>query len=126
MRSPFDRFLRHSTVISKTGGLGRDFGVTRETWALSDDPAVKKPRREALATHRTASDAADLARNAAKANATHGFHQPSGAWWAADDRSFHRFVVHPDRHYGRTVLIASGLLGLGLALMHQRSKAGRR
>ncbi|THD78508.1 MAG: hypothetical protein E7812_10970 [Phenylobacterium sp.] len=100
--------------------------MTCESWALSDDPAVKKPRREALATRRTASDAADLARNAAKAHPTHGFHKPSGAWWGADDGAFHRFVVHPDRHYGRTVLIASGLVGLGIALLHQRNKGGGR
>jgi hypothetical protein len=122
MRSPFDRFLRHSTVISSQGALGRDFAVTEETWALSDDPKVTRPRRRLLASRKTASEAADLARDFAKAFKQNGFHKPSRAWWAADEGEFHRYVVHADRRRGAALFIASGLAGVAIAVLHQRNR----
>lgn len=125
MRSPFDRFLRHSTVISRKAALGRDFAVTEETWALSDDPAVVKPRRRLLANRKTASEAADFARDAAKAYRQNGYHKPSRAWWAADEGEFHRYVVHPDRRRGAALLVASGLAGVAIGLL-SRPRRGRK
>jgi hypothetical protein len=89
MPNPLHRFLRHSTGILEKGALGRIFNVTRETWRLDDDPKAVRPRREFLETRRTASDAADIAREAAVAYSRHGFHKPSGSWWAADEALFH-------------------------------------
>lgn len=126
MRSPFERYLRHSTVISRQGALGRDFAVTDESWALTDDPAVTKPKRRVLATRKTASEAADFARTTAKAYKQSGFHKPSRAWWGADEGYFHRFVVHPDRRGGVALVVASGLAGLAIALLHQGTRAGRK
>jgi len=126
MRSPFDRYLRHSTVISRKGALGRDFAVTQETWALTDDPAAVKPRRRLLASRKTASEAADLARDAAGAYAQNGYHKPSRAWWAAEEGEFHRFLVHPDRRPGAALLLASGLAGAAIALLHQRSRGRKK
>jgi hypothetical protein len=122
MRSPFDRFLRHSTVVSRKGALGRDFAVTQESWALTDDPAVVKPRRRLLASRKTASEAADLARDAVKGYRQSGYHKPSRAWWAADEGQFHRFLVHADRRPGAALLLASGLAGVAIALIHQRNR----
>jgi hypothetical protein len=64
------------------------FSVIRQTWRLTDDPRKTKPEELALATNRTAADAADLARDAAAEYSTYGFHKPSGAWWAADGGFF--------------------------------------
>ena len=122
MANPFDRFLRHSTVISRQGALGRDFAVTQETWALTDDPQVTKPKRVTLATRRTAADAADLAREEAKAYPKSGFHKPSRSWWGADDTLFHRFVVHGERRYGAALLVASGLAGVAIGVLSRQAK----
>jgi hypothetical protein len=86
------------------------FSVIRQTWKITDDPQKTKPREQALATGRTASDAADLARDAAAAFRAHGFHKESGAWWAAEGKRFHRFLVAGDRG-GRAGPV---LLGLGV------------
>lgn len=95
---------------------------------MSDDPKTTPPVAELLVTRRTASDAADLAREAAEAYSRHGFHKPSGAWWGADDAMFHRFVVHAGRRRGAgTVLLLSGLAGLlalGLASRRGRPDGG--
>jgi hypothetical protein len=117
MPNPHDRFLRHSAGISKTAALGRVFNVSRETWRLTDDPKAVRPRTEVLVTRRTASDAADIAREAAEAYSRHGFHKPSGSWWAAEEALFHRFVVRAGRPGATTALVlVSGLAGLaGLA-----------
>lgn len=126
MPKSLNRFLRHSTGLSKKASLGRVFNVTRETWRLTDDPSAVAPQTELLVTRRSASDAADLARDAAEAYSRHGFHKPSGAWWAADDERFHRFVVHAGRRGGTTVLLlVSGLAGLAaLTLARRRSHPG--
>jgi hypothetical protein len=108
-----DRFLSSRSRTRSGAALGRVFSVVRQTWAISDDPKKIKPKDVALATSRTASDAADLARDAAAAFRSHGFHKPSGAWWASDGKQFHRFVVAADRR-GRTVPV---ILGLGLAAL---------
>jgi hypothetical protein len=107
-------FLRRRTAISRrTAALGRVFNVTRETWRLTQDPQVVAPSSDPVASRRTASEAADLARDAAQALPRHGFHKPSGAWWGADQTFFHRFVVHAGRRRSAAGLLAlSGLLGL--------------
>lgn len=108
-----DRFLSSRSRTGSGAPLGRVFSVVRQTWAISDDPKKIKPKDLALATRRTASDAADLARDAAAAFRSHGFHKPSGAWWASDGKQFHRFVVAADRR-SRSVAV---MLGLGLAAL---------
>ena len=113
MPNKTDRFLRQKTALSGKVALGRVFGVTRETWRLSDDPQVVPPQTETLSSRRTASDAADLARSAAAAHVQHGFHKPSGSWWGADDAQFHRFVIHAGRrHRTGALLLVSGFAGL--------------
>jgi hypothetical protein len=122
MADPADRFLRH-TVISNRGSLGRNFGVSRESWRLTDDPKRTRPKVERLLSQSSASDAADLARAAAEAFARHGFHKPSGAWWGADEGFFHRFVVQRDRSpKPAALLLASGILGVGIALLARRRR----
>ncbi|WP_372781925.1 hypothetical protein [Phenylobacterium sp.] len=108
-----DRFLSSRSRTRNGSPLGRVFSVIRQTWLVTDDPKKTKPREQALATHRTASDAADLARDAASAFRSHGFHKPSGAWWAADGELFHRFQVAGDRRVRATPV----LLGLGVAAL---------
>ena len=117
-----NRFLRHRSGLSKTASLGRVFNVTRETWRLTDDPNAVAPQTELLVSRRSASDAADLAREAAETYRRHGFHKPSGAWWGADDDCFHRFMVHAGRQDATAALVlVSGLAGLAaLALVRRR------
>jgi hypothetical protein len=110
MSDRIERFLGRKAVVASHRSLGRVFGVTRQSWPLSADPRKTKPQTLVLATQRSASDAADLARDAAAAFAQSGFHKPSGAWWAAEDETFHRFLVGPRSQ--RTGLL---LLGAGLA-----------
>jgi hypothetical protein len=109
-----DRFLSSRTRTRAGAPLGRVFSVIRQTWRITDDPRKTKPEELALATNRTAADAADLARDAAAEYSTYGFHKPSGAWWAADGGFFHRFQVAPDRR-GRPILVGLGITALGLA-----------
>jgi hypothetical protein len=108
-----DRFLNYRSQTRAGARLGRVFSVIEQTWALSDDPKKVRPNETALATHRTAAEAADLARDAADRFRAHGFHKPSGAWWGADDGKFHRFLVAPDRR-ARAGQMA---LGLGAAVL---------
>ena len=120
MASSLDRFLGPNAAIIPTQSLGRRFNVTRETWRLTDDPRTNRPQRELVVADRTASEAADLAREAAERFARHGFHKPSGAWWAADSEHFHRFVVHTGRRDGPSnlplaVMAIAGVAILGLA-----------
>jgi hypothetical protein len=113
-----DRFLRHAELHREGPTLGRVFAVTRETWALSDDPRQVPPKSELLITWRTAADAADLARAAAEEFPEHGFHKPSASWWGSDGTHFHRFVVHPGLKRAQAVLVGAGVLGLaGVALL---------
>lgn len=127
MRRPFDRFLRHGIATSRSRPLGRNFSVTRESWALSDDPVVKRPRRQALTAGKTASDAAEAARAAAQAYPEHGFHKPSGAWWASDGNSFYRFLVRagPERNPA-ALLVAGVAAGLGIALLRRGDRRPKR
>lgn len=74
-----DCFLRHKTPTAKRASLRRVFGVTQETWALSEVPKTTAPKAAAVATRRTVADAADIAREGAAAYRRHGFHKPSGA-----------------------------------------------
>jgi hypothetical protein len=68
-----------------------------------------------LATRRTASEAADLAREAAAEFDQRGFHKPSGAWWGADATSFHRFrIVRAQRSRKLAFAVASAATGLAL------------
>src|SRR5947207_12806101 len=70
-----DRLLGPKPVVQTTATLGRVFNVTCETWRLSDDPRATAPARELVATARTASEAADLARDAALRCPRNGFHR---------------------------------------------------
>jgi hypothetical protein len=121
MPASLNRFLKAKTAISNADSLGRTFNVTRQTWSLTDDPRRTPPKVELTAMHRTASEAADLARDIAAGFIRHGFHKPSGAWWAADDTSFHRFPVH----IGRVHLKRAGPM-IGLALVTLAAVALRR
>jgi hypothetical protein len=93
----FDRFLapppRRGTHA--WADLGRDYVVVRETWRLADDPAAVPPQRLMMASGRTAAEAADLARELAANVARHGFHKPTGRWWASDGALFHQFSIKP-------------------------------
>ncbi|MDP3747504.1 MAG: hypothetical protein Q8Q88_10705, partial [Phenylobacterium sp.] len=52
------------------------------------------------------------------------FHKPSGAWWAADERLFHRFAVRPRYRTRSLLLVGLGLAGLaGLSLLLRRRGA---
>ena len=127
MSRRFDAFLRRFPVRPPAPSLGRVFSVTQETWKLTDDPAKVAPRRQKLITGHTASQAADFARFTAEAFSEHGFHKPSGAWWASDGVEFHRYAVHAGRRGpSAPVLLATGLAGLALASLHLRQRARRR
>ena len=78
-----------------------------------------------MATRRTASEAADLAREAAWSFKRYGFHKPSGAWWGADAETFHRFLVRPSSRATVGALAAVALAGLA-ALALSRGKPARR
>lgn len=93
MSVTFDRFLNARQRHARKASLGRAFTVVRQTWRLTDDPQTEPPREEVIATRRSASEAADLAREAAWGFRRNGFHKPSGAWWGADGEEFHRFQV---------------------------------
>lgn len=124
MRRPLEHFLRHGPVIRPQGAYGRAFSVSVQTWRLSDDPQAVKPRTEVLVTDKTAADAADFVRMAASLHPEHGFHKPSGAWWASDGEHFHRFVIQGGRRHGAAaaLLIASGVAGLAAAYLHRRTR----
>ena len=116
-----DRFLRHKPAIAAHHALGLGYSLVRETWDLAADPKATKPLTEVVASARSASDAADLGRSAAVSYARHGFHKPSGAWWAVDERLFHRFAVRPRHRTPSLLLVGLGLAGLaGLSLLRRR------
>ena len=129
MSRRFDRFLRHGPIRAHGAKLGRVFAVTQETWELRDDPMAVPPQVLKLASGRTASDAADVARLAAARFTEHGFDKPSGAWWASDGQLFHRFVIHTGRRRwrGRAALVGTGIAGLAaVALVGFLHARGRR
>lgn len=115
---------RHKTPTAKRASLGRVFSVTRETWALTDDPKRIAPETAALATRRTAADAADIARESAAVFRRHGFHKPTRACWGADETHFHRFLVHTSKSRpALTLLAVSGLTAVAaVALLRKRGE----
>ncbi|MBS0331615.1 MAG: hypothetical protein JSS35_02500 [Proteobacteria bacterium] len=118
-----DRFLARAPILEEGPSLGRVFAVVRESWLLSEDPRAVAPRSELLASRRTALEAADLARDAAEAFDRHGFHKPSGAWWAAEGERFHRFAVRPQRPANPSLILGSGLVALGAVVGVALAKA---
>jgi hypothetical protein len=103
--------------------LGRVFAVQRETWRLSDDPQATDPEVEIVASRRTASDAADIAREAAFAFRRHGFDKPSRSWWGAEEGSFHRFRVEgPKPRTALAIAVVSGVAGLAVLALVGRSR----
>lgn len=130
MTTDVDRFLVRAPILEEGPSLGRVFAVVRESWLLSEDPQAIAPRTELLASRRTALEAADLAHEAAEAFDRHGFHKPSGAWWASDGVRFHRFVVRAQRPTTQGMIVGSGLAALGavavVALIRAVWKTGRR
>ncbi|UTP38193.1 hypothetical protein M9M90_13295 [Phenylobacterium sp. LH3H17] len=121
-----DRFLRHRPSIPSHRPLGLGYSLVRETWDIGADPKATRPILEVIASRRSAADAADLGRSSAQAFARHGFHKPSGAWWAAGQGLFHRFAVRP-RYRARTALVfglgVAGLAALRLAHVARRPRA---
>jgi len=126
MSASFDRFLNARHRQSRKTSLGRAFTVTRQSWRLSDDPRETPPDVEVMATKRSASEAADLARQAAWGFKRYGFHKPSGAWWAADGEMFHRFMVGPNARATGGAILAVALAGLAAVAISQRKSGGRR
>ena len=127
MTASFDRFLRRRPAIHPKTALGRTFAVLRETWQLSDDPRTTRPAVEIIASGRTASEAADLAREAALSFAQNGYHKPARAWWGVEDRTFHRFTVTGAR--GKVAAgsaVALGLAGLAAFAFLKRRKGTAR
>jgi hypothetical protein len=124
MSASFDPFLNARAQISRKASLGRAFSVVRQSWRLSDDPSVKAPKVEVVATNRTASEAADLARDAAGSYRRYGFHKPSGAWWGADADTFHRFLVQGGGSGLKSrALAAVALAGLAAFALSRRRPA---
>ena len=120
MSASFDRFLNARHKLSRKASLGRAFTVTRQSWRLADDPRITAPEVEVLATRRTASEAADLAREAAWTFKRFGFHKPSGAWWGADSETFHRFLVRPSSRATAGALAAVALAGIAAVAISRR------
>jgi hypothetical protein len=94
--------------------LGRGHFVIRETWLLSDDPAVVAPRQAVVSSDRTAADAADFARQLASTYAKYGFHKPTRCWWGSDGELFHRFAVSGRRLRRLAPAGLALLVGLGV------------
>jgi hypothetical protein len=117
-----DRFLSSRTRTRAGASLGRVFSVVQQTWRITDDPRATKPKELALATGRTASDAADVARDAAGALRNCGFHKASGDWWASEDGDFHRFLIVRDRR----APVGPVVLGLGVAALALTAMVARR
>jgi hypothetical protein len=127
MSASFDRFLNARHRNLRKASLGRAFSVVRQSWNLTDDPRVRPPKVEVLATRRTASEAADLAREAAWSFKRYGFHKPSGAWWGADAETFHRFVVRPGAPSIRSgALAALTLAGVAAFTLSRRRQTARK
>jgi hypothetical protein len=126
MSVSFDRFLNAHHRLSRKASLGRAFTVTRQSWRLTDDPGVTPPEVEVLATRRSASEAADLAREAAWSFKRYGFHKPSGAWWGADGEMFHRFMVGSSSRATAGALAAVAVAGVAaLAMSRRKPGSGR-
>ena len=121
MSASFERFLNARYRQSRKASLGRAFTVIRQSWRLVDDPRETPPEEEVLATRRSASEAADLAREAAWGFKRYGFHKPSGAWWGADGETFHRFVVRPSSQAtAGAAVLAVALAGVAAVALTRR------
>ncbi len=69
-RMPVAQFHRFLAPPPRRGGssrpaLGRNFVVVRETWRITDDPSVTRPREAVLISGRSAAEAADIGRGVA-------------------------------------------------------------
>jgi hypothetical protein len=117
-----DRFLNSRSRIEPYAALGRVFSVVRETWQLKDDPKKTPPKTELLTAQRSASDAADVARDAAAALPQHGFHKPSGAWWGSDGQDFHRFLITSRGDRGLATMVLPIALGIAATIMMRGSR----
>ena len=126
MSASIDRFLNARHRQSRKTSLGRAFTVTRQSWRLSDDPRDTPPEVEIMATKRSASEAADLAREAAWSFKRYGFHKPSGAWWGADGEMFHRFMIGPSSRGTTGALLAVALAGVAALAISQSRSGGKR
>lgn len=126
MSASFDRFLNARHRQSRKASLGRAFTVTRQSWRLNDDPRETAPEVEVMASRRTASEAADLAREAAWSFKRYGFHKPSGAWWGADSEMFHRFMVGPRSQQALGALLAVAVAGVAAVALSQRNSGSKR
>lgn len=126
MSASFERYLNARHRLSRKASLGRAFTVTRQSWRLTDDPREVPPEEEVLATRRSASEAADLAREAAWGFKRYGFHKPSGAWWGADGESFHRFMVRPSSQAtAGAAVLAVALAGVAAVALTRRKPGGK-
>ena len=126
MSVSFDRFLNARHGRHRKASLGRAYCVVRQTWRLSDDPQRDPPREEVVAARRSASEAADLAREAAWSYRRNGFHKPSGAWWGADGEEFHRFQVRSRMPQRLGAIAVVALASLATLAIVNRNEAGRR
>ena len=122
--APHDRFLNSRARIEPYAPLGRVFSVVRETWRLQDDPKRVGPKIELLAAQRSASDAAEFAREAAVAQPQHGFHKASGAWWGSDGEDFHRFRITTRRPAALTTVLLPLLVGVVASVFLSRRSRG--
>lgn len=118
-----DRFLGRRPVAPGRLALGRVFRVVQESWPLSADPKATPPVRAVVASDRSASDAADLARAAAEAFPRHGFHKPSRSWWGSDGEQFHRFAVRARGSRFSAVALGLGAAGVTLLTLLRRRKS---
>jgi len=126
MSASFERYLNARHRLSRKASLGRAFTVTRQSWRLTDDPREVPPEEEVLATRRSASEAADLAREAAWGFKRNGFHKPSGAWWGADGETFHRFMVRPSSQAtAGAAVLAVALAGVAAVALTRRRPGGK-
>jgi len=118
----------HGADASRRPALGRVFTVRRESWRLKDDPQAVKPEVEIVASRRTASDAADIARDAALAFRRHGFDKANRAWWGADRTTLHRFRVEgPKPRPALAIAVVSAVAGVAvLAVLGARRKSPKR
>lgn len=75
-----------------------------------------------VASRRSASDAADIARVQAAALPRSGYHKPSRAWWGVEGDRFHRFVVQASPQRKAVLALSAGLVGLGVLALIRRRK----
>lgn len=83
--------------------------MLRQTWPASADPQTAKPSESLLASDRTASDAADLAREVASLFPEHGFEKVTRCWWAKDQESYHRFYVSAQKKKAGPIMLMVGV-----------------